>query len=79
MVEHERNLERSRDLLARSQQLADVGAWEYDVTEGIVRTTPQQRRILGLQRDGDLALETVLDVCYQDDRDRLETALERAR
>ncbi|MFB6202403.1 MAG: PAS domain S-box protein, partial [Halorhabdus sp.] len=77
-VERERELERSRDLLAHSQRLADIAAWEYDVTAGTVRTTGRQQRTFGLETGMELDLATALDVYHPADRDRIETALDRA-
>ncbi|MFW6017981.1 MAG: GAF domain-containing protein [Halapricum sp.] len=76
-LQRERVLEQNRDLLARAQRLADVGAWEYEGS-GTIHLTAQTRRISGLPPDGSVSIEDGFDVYHPDDRDRIETALDRA-
>ena len=40
-------LERQNDLFQRAQEIANVGAWEYDVKTGDLRATRQTYRIHG--------------------------------
>ncbi|WP_181685236.1 PAS domain S-box protein [Halorhabdus salina] len=75
----ERQLERSRDLLAHSQRLANVGAWEYDVESGTVRTTTQFSQLFDLDVDSEPTLEAVTAVFHPEDRERVKTAFDRAR
>ncbi len=82
----ERELERSRDVLARTERLGDTGGWEYDLEEEVVRWTDGAARIHGargeFEGDGDRAdvgfeadPETVLDLYHPDDRERIDEAV----
>ncbi len=53
-------LHRSRELLRQSQQLAQVGGWEYDVERTTLSWTNQTFRIHGLSPDRDIDVETAL-------------------
>ncbi|QSG09570.1 GAF domain-containing protein [Halapricum desulfuricans] len=77
-LERERELEQNRDLLARAQRLADVGAWEYDHGSDTIHLTAQTRRICGLPPEGAINLNDGLAVYHPDDRGRIERAVDRA-
>ncbi len=78
--EREARLERTTRLLEQSQRLADVGAWELDVTETPYepRWTDEINRIHGLSPDEEIDLERALEFYHPADRPRIEEAIERA-
>ena len=74
----ERHLERQRDLFERTQRLADIGAWEYDVATDDLRWTEGVRRIHGLPSGHTVTAGDALDFYHDEDRPRIEAAIERA-
>uniref|UniRef100_UPI001F4CC53F PAS domain-containing protein n=1 Tax=Natrinema pellirubrum TaxID=69525 RepID=UPI001F4CC53F len=78
--ERERRLERTTSLLEQSQRLADVGAWELDVsTEPYdLQWTAEIRRILGVSPDEPIDLERAFEFYHPEDRPRIREAVERA-
>ncbi|WP_455449108.1 PAS domain S-box protein [Natrinema thermotolerans] len=78
--ERERRLERTTSLLEQSQRLADVGAWELDVsTEPYdLQWTAEIRRILGVSPDEPIDLESAFEFYHPEDRPRIREAVERA-
>ncbi|MFB6273920.1 MAG: PAS domain S-box protein [Salinibacter sp.] len=76
--ERERRLERQNDLFERAQEIADVGAWEYDVQAGEENWTDNAHRILGYPLDAEPTPETTLDLYHPEDRPQVREALQRA-
>ncbi|SEW27312.1 PAS domain S-box protein [Natrinema salifodinae] len=78
--EREARLERTTYLLEQSQRLANVGAWELDVTEDpfVLQWTAEVRRILGLSPDDPIDLERALEYYHPEDRPRIREAVDRA-
>ncbi len=76
--EQEERLERQNDLFERAQEIADVGAWEYDVQAGEATWTEQAYRIAGHPPDGDPGPENTLEMYHPDDRPRVRSRLDRA-
>jgi PAS domain S-box-containing protein len=76
--ERERRLERQNDLFERAQEIADVGAWEYDVETDTSRWTTEVYRIHGRSPEHDPALDDVIDYYHPDDQPRLEDAFDEA-
>ena len=81
-------LERSRALLAHSQQKAHIGGWDYDVARDEHHWTDETYRIHGMEPDRDLSemedpLLMSLECYVPEDRDKLEEAfaqsMEKAR
>jgi PAS domain S-box-containing protein len=70
--EREQELERTNDLMSNMEELADVGAWEYDSETDRLLLTDGARRIHGLDPDADLTVEAAFETFHPDDRDRLE-------
>ncbi len=73
--ERERELERTHHLMANMEELADVGAWEYDPETDTVATTDGARRIHGLDPDAKLTLADALGHFHPEDRELLVTKL----
>ncbi len=74
----ERELERQNDLFERAQEIADVGAWEYDVEAETVRWTENARRMMALPARPSDSLDEALRTCHPDDRPTVRTAVEDA-
>ncbi|SEG73358.1 PAS domain S-box protein [Halobellus limi] len=76
----EREFERTRELLERTERIADVGGWELDPDTMEVFWTAQLYELFGVDRDTEVSLETALDAYHEADRrivaDAVETALE---
>ncbi|MFC7197019.1 PAS domain S-box protein [Halosimplex aquaticum] len=81
-VERERELERTTDLLARAEEMADVGGWTATVREDgedQVRWTDNVYEIFGVPREEGPLVEGVLDRIHPEDRDAHRRNLDRAR
>lgn len=76
--ERQRGLERQRELFRRTQEIADVGAWEYDVETGVSTLTDQALAIHGLDPSADLTPEQSLDFYHPADRPEIREAFEQA-
>ncbi|WP_255152521.1 PAS domain-containing protein [Halorarius halobius] len=72
------DLERSHDLLERTQAIADVGGWSIDPETLEVFWTDQVYEILGLPVGEEPPLADALDVYHPDDRPTIEAAVETA-
>jgi len=71
--QREQELERARDLLSEMEQLAEIGAWEYDPEEDKVTHTAGELRIYGLDPESELRLDEAFEFYHPEDRDRLKT------
>ncbi|WP_226482067.1 PAS domain S-box protein [Natrinema amylolyticum] len=78
--EREARLERTTHMLEQSQRLANVGAWELDVSEEPYkpRWTAEVHRIHGLSPDEEIDLDQALEFYHPEDRSLIEEAVERA-
>ncbi|ELY78530.1 PAS domain S-box protein [Natrinema pallidum] len=78
--ERETSLERTMHMLEQSQRLANVGAWELDVTAESLepRWTDEVNRIHGLPPDAEIGLDRALEFYHPADRPLIEGAIERA-
>jgi PAS domain S-box-containing protein len=74
----ERELERQNDPFERAQEIADVGAWEYDVEADTVRWTENARRMMALPARPSDSLDEALRTCHPDDRPTVRAAVEDA-
>jgi len=75
----EQELERKTDLLEKTQNLADVGAWEYTPQTGDVYFTDKVYEIYGVDEDFDP--DPVADIqrfYHSEDRDTVRDAIARA-
>ena len=72
----ERELERKNELLEKTQNLADVGAWEYDPDTGEAYFTDQVYDIYGVDRDHDPSPESDVQRFYHpEDRETVREAI----
>jgi PAS domain S-box-containing protein len=76
--ERERELVRTRDLLERTERIADVGGWEIDTETMDIFWTEHLFDILGVDYDEEPPLDEALDVHHEDDRPIVANAVERA-
>ncbi|PSP75516.1 hypothetical protein BRC86_03120 [Halobacteriales archaeon QS_3_64_16] len=76
--EPEAALERSEDLLDRTQRLTNVGGWELDRATDEQRWTDEVYRIHELPVGDEPDLESALDFYHPEDRRVVEAAVERA-
>ena len=74
----EEALERHNDLFAKAQDIANVGAWEYDVQSGEDLGTDEVYRIHGLSPEADVTPEQSVTFYHPDDRPTIRKALRRA-
>ncbi|MGH8993166.1 MAG: GGDEF domain-containing protein [Acidimicrobiia bacterium] len=75
----EQDTQRGYDLLHRSQALANVGSWEWDVTTGAVEWSPEMFRILGVaEGEIDTAFEPVLNLVVPEDRELVTNRFRQA-
>lgn len=75
----ERELERQNDLFTKSQELANVGAWEYNTQEKNFYCTDLIYEIYAVGPDYDFALERDIQKFYHpDDRETVRTAFQEA-
>ncbi|MFB6230522.1 MAG: PAS domain S-box protein [Salinibacter sp.] len=63
-----RALERQNDLFRRAQEIADVGAWEYDVQAGEGTMTEQVYRIYGLSPSADVTYQRTISLYHPEDQ-----------
>lgn len=76
--QREQELEQTRELLAQTERIANVGGWEIDPDTMDVFWTDNLFRILGVSYDEEPPLDEALDVYHEEDRLLVETAVEQA-
>jgi PAS domain S-box-containing protein len=72
-------LRTTRERLRLAQEAGGVGVWDYDVSDGRLHWTVEQKRLFGL--DGEAAppdFPTFLSYVHPDDREKLQAASARA-
>ena len=74
--ECERELRQTQDLMAKMEQLAEIGAWEYDPEEDKATHTAGERRIYGLNPESDLPLDEAFEFYHPEDRGQLRVRFE---
>lgn len=75
----QRELERSRRLLARTEKLASVGGWEVDLHSNSLNWTDGTRRIHGVDDDYEPTIENALEFYHPEDQGRLRDAFKRCQ
>lgn len=76
--EHERELERFRNLLNQTERVAEVGGWEIDVETDEVFWTEHLFELLGVDYETEPPLDEALDIYHDPDRPIIEDAVEAA-
>ncbi|WP_066416349.1 PAS domain S-box protein [Halorubrum aethiopicum] len=74
----ERELEFARDLLDKTEQIADVGGWQIDTTTNEVYWSDHLFEMIGIEGEEEPPLEDALDVYVDADRPIVEQAIEDA-
>lgn len=74
----EHQLERQNDLFAKAQDIADVGAWEYDIVTDSAHLSDKVMGIHGLSPEETLTPEKSIEYYHPDDRDTVRDAFRRA-
>ena len=74
----EQELERTHDLLEQTEHIADVGGWEIDPATQEVFWSDHLFKLLGREPGEEPSLEEALDVYHEEDRPRVEQAVETA-
>jgi PAS domain S-box-containing protein len=69
---------RQNDLFERAQEIAGVGAWEYDVQAGEGTMTNQAYRIYGLAPEEEKTPERTLELYHPEDRPTIRQAFQEA-
>ncbi|WP_238593325.1 PAS domain S-box protein [Natronobacterium lacisalsi] len=76
--DRERELERSLDLLEKTEELADAGGWELDLRTDDLRWTNGTRRIHAVDDEFEPTLERAIEFYHPDDRDRIDATIRAA-
>ena len=71
-------LERQVDLFRQAQEIASLGAWEYDVQTGEQWVSRGVDRILGVQSGADIPIEEHFEFYHPTDRPVIREAFDRA-
>lgn len=71
-------IERQNDLFAKAQDLAKVGAWEYDVQSQVSTWTDELYQIYGLPTSTEPGLERAFQLYHEDSRVRVQEAFREA-
>ena len=75
--QREKELRRKRRLLRHTESVADTGGWEFDVESQELRWTEGTREIHGTHPDYDPTIEEAIGFYHPEDRNRIESAVER--
>jgi len=76
--EAEQALERQNELFARAQEIANVGAWEYDVRAEELTWTDEVYRIHDVPTGREVTTEEALGFYHPDDKPTIESLFGRA-
>jgi len=76
--ERRRRMERQNELFQKAQEIASVGAWEYDQQTETLTLTDQAYRVHGLDSGSDVVPERVHGLYHPEDRAEVEEAFQRA-
>lgn len=78
-AKRERDLEDIKELLNRTQEIAQVGGWEVDITSDSLQWTDEVHRIHDLPLSHDVDLQEALSFYHPDDRDQITNLIEECR
>jgi len=73
----ERELERTREFLEKTQTAASIGGWEIDLRDETLRWTDEVYRIHGLPTDADVSIGDAIGFYHPDDRPEISDAFDR--
>jgi len=74
----EQELERQNDLFRKAQEIADVGAWEYDARADNLIWTERVYEIHRVAEEFDPSPERAIEFYHPEDRSRVQSALQNA-
>jgi PAS domain S-box-containing protein len=74
--ERERTLERTKELLEKSQETASIGGWEVDFEKETQRWTDEVYRIHGLPLDADVSIEDGFTFYHPEDIETITAAFD---
>ena len=77
--QRKQELDRSRQFLQDTQEVANVGGWKLDLQSGSLRWSDEVYRIHGLSPDADVTIEDAIEFYHPDDRDTIRTVVDRLR
>jgi PAS domain S-box-containing protein len=72
-------LERRNDLFEKAEDIADVGAWEYDIQTEALRWTAEVYEIHDLPKETLVTPEEAIEFYHPEDRTAIREAFDRAR
>ncbi|MFB6179542.1 MAG: PAS domain S-box protein [Halorientalis sp.] len=72
------DLRQNRELLAQSQRLANVGAWELDLETDELLLTDEVYRLLDLPTDASVDLDRAIEFYHPEDQPTIRAAVEQA-
>ena len=75
----QQTLGRNRDRLARTEKLADVGGWEFDLQTDTLRWTDGTQRIHDVSESHKPDLESALEFYHPEDREQIRKAVAACR
>ncbi|KAB1187290.1 MULTISPECIES: PAS domain-containing sensor histidine kinase [Haloferax] len=75
----ERELERSRDFLERTQRISKVGGWELNLVDETLEWTDQTKRIHDVPLDYEPSLDDAIDFYAADEREWVHELVDRCR
>ncbi|MXR50598.1 PAS domain S-box protein [Halovenus sp. WSH3] len=78
-TERERELRRRKDLLVRTERMADVGGWELDLEAGQIYWTEGARLIHDVSEEFEPTPDKAIEFFHPEDRERINRAVARCR
>jgi PAS domain S-box-containing protein len=75
--QRKQELDRSRQFLQDTQEVAHVGGWELNMRSESLRWSDEVYRIHGLPLDADVTIEDAFEFYHPDDRDTIREAFDR--
>jgi PAS domain S-box-containing protein len=75
--ERKRELERNREFLKQTQEVAAIGGWEVDVRAETQQWTDEVYRIHGLSQDEDIAVADGIEFYHPEDQSTIREAFDR--
>jgi PAS domain S-box-containing protein len=77
-VKMEIALRESQAYLARAQELAGLGTWEFDIEAGVMTVSPNVKAMTGVPVETDPLFPAFVSLVHPDDLDRVTANLEQA-
>ncbi|WP_198664578.1 PAS domain-containing sensor histidine kinase [Halorubrum sp. 48-1-W] len=75
--QRKQELDRSRQFLRDTQEVAHIGGWKLDLQSESLRWSDEVYRIHGLPPDADVRVEDAIEFYHPDDRDTIRKAVDR--